>query len=147
MKSFILDSSIYISYLNPKDVFYAETSMFIKKITSPDVNFVVPIIVFLEVGNVLQKKFPRFKNEDLIRFFEDHTIVNLDLELARHLLVVFKDFRLKTSDAIIAACAKLTDAKLVTWDEKFQKEAKRLVNAQTPREFIGQKKLKSNLTN
>lgn len=132
MKPFILDSSVYISYLNPKDALHDHTKKFINFITSPDINFLVPIIVFLEVGNVLQKTSPKFKNEDLIRFFEDHTIVNLDLELAKQLLVFFKDFRLKTSDAIIAACAKLTESTLVTWDEKLLKEAKKLANVQTP---------------
>ena len=78
---------------------------------------------------------PQFRNEDLIKFFEDHTIINLDLELAMQLLVIFKDFRLKTSDAIIAACAKLTEAKLVTWDEKFKKSVERLVTIKTPKEL------------
>lgn len=137
MKPFILDSSIYISYLNPKDALHDHTKKFINFITSPDINFLVPIIVFLEVGNVLQKTSPKFKNEDLIRFFEDHTIVNLDLELAKKLLLVFKDFKLKTSDAIIAACTKLTEATLVTWDEKFKRSVEKLITIKTPKETIG----------
>lgn len=136
MKPFILDSSVYISYLNPRDALHQETKKFIGFITSPNINFVVPIIVFLEVGNVLQKTSPHFKNEDLIKFFDDHTILNLDLELAKKLLVIFKDFRLKASDAIIAACAKLTEATLITWDEKFKKEAGRFVDTQTPKTFL-----------
>lgn len=133
MKLFILDSSVYISYLNPQDELQEETKKFINFITSPDINFVVPIIVFLEVGNVLQKILPQFRNEDLIRFFEDHTIINLDLELAKQLLVIFKDFNLKTSDSIIAACAKMGNATLITWDEKFRKQAKKFVDIQNPK--------------
>lgn len=132
MKTFILDSSVYISYLNPQDSLHEKTKKFINLITSPDIDFVVPIIVFLEVGNVLQKILPQFQNQHLIRFFENHTIINLDIELAKQLLIIFKDFNLKTSDAIVTACAKLTDAILVTWDEKLIREAKKLVNAQTP---------------
>ena len=77
-----------------------------------------------------------FENKDLLRFFEDHTIVNLDIELAKQLLIIVRDFDLKTSDAIITACAKLINATLVTWDEKLVKEAKKLANAQTPKTFL-----------
>jgi predicted nucleic acid-binding protein len=136
VKHFILDSSVYISYLNPKDVLHIETKRFINKITSPDINFIVPIIVFLEVGNVLQKILPKFRNEDLIRFFEDHTIVSLDLQQAYELLAIFKNFNLKTSDAIILGTAILNNARLITWDEKFKKGAKKLLDVQTPKTFI-----------
>lgn len=136
MKHFILDSSVYISYLNPKDALHIETKRFINKITSPDVNFIIPIIVFLEVGNVLQKILPKFRNEDLVRFFEDHTIVNLDIQQAYELLAIFKNFNLKTSDAIILGTAILNKATLITWDEKFQKEAKKFAQAQTPKGFL-----------
>lgn len=136
MKDLILDSSVYISYLNPKDVLHIETKKFIDRITSPNVNFIVPIIVFLEVGNVLQKILTKFKNEDLMRFFDDHTIVNLDLQQAYELLAIFKNFNLKTSDAIILGTAILNKATLITWDEKFQKEAKKFVDTQTPKTFL-----------
>lgn len=109
---------------------------FINKITSADINFIVPIIVFLEVGNVLQKILPKFRNEDLIRFFEDHAIVNLDLQQAYELLGIFKNFNLKTSDAVILGSAILNNAILITWDEKLVKEAKKLVNVQTPTAFL-----------
>lgn len=135
MKTFIIDSSVYISYLNPQDALHLETKKFINSVTSPDVNFAVPIIVFLEVGNVLQKILPKFINEDLIKFFEEHTIINLDLELAEQLLVIFKNFNLKTSDAIIAALAKMENATLITWDEKLIKEAKKFVRIHTPKNF------------
>ena len=115
------------------------TKNFINAVASPEVNFIVPIIVFLEVGNVLQKTLPQFKNEDLIQFFENHTIVNLDLQLARNMLVIFKDFNLKTSDAIILACAKIAKTNLFTWDERLIKEAKRFVNVQTPTAFMNKK--------
>ena len=136
MKRFILDSSVYISYLNPKDVLHTETKRFINKITSPGVNFIVPIIVFLEVGNVLQKILPKFRNENLVRFFEDHTIIRLDLQQAYELLTTFKNFNLKTSDAIILGTAILNNATLITWDEQFQKEAKKSVDTQTPKTFL-----------
>lgn len=136
MKPFILDSSVYISCLNLQDALHEETKKFINSIASPDINFVVPIIVFLEVGNVLQKISPQFRNEDLIRFFEDHSIVSLDLQLAKKLLVVFRDFRLKTSDAIILGTAIIENATLITWDEKFINEAKGFVGIQTPKTFL-----------
>lgn len=114
---------------------HIDTKKFIDTITSPDINFIVPIIVFLEVGNVLQRISPQFKNEDLIRFFEDHTVINLDLEFAKQLLVIFKGLKLRTSDAIIAACSKLADATLITWDEKFKKSAEKFVTVKTPKEL------------
>jgi len=144
VKAFILDSSVYISYLNPLDTLHTKTKNFINSITSPDIDFIVPIIVFLEVGNVLQKILPQFRNDDLLRFFEDHTIINLDIELAQQMLTIFKHFNLKTSDAIIVACSKMENATLVTWDEKLLKEAKKVADTQTPKTFLSKALLKRN---
>ncbi|MCL4418398.1 MAG: type II toxin-antitoxin system VapC family toxin [Actinobacteria bacterium] len=136
MHSLLLDSSVYISYFNERDIFHRDTAEFIHSVASPDTTFIVPITVPLEVGNILYKTVEKFKYEDLILFFKDHDIVNLDLELASELLKLFKNFNLKTSDAIILAIAELADAALITWDKKLQKEAEKLVPAYTPKSFI-----------
>lgn len=136
MKTFILDSSVYISYLNPQDSLHEKTKKFINLITAPDMDFVVPIIVFLEVGNVLQKRLPQFTTENLMRFFEDHNVIGLNMEIAENLLAVFKKFGLKTSDAIILGTAILNNATLITWDEKLVKKARKLANVQTPTIFF-----------
>jgi predicted nucleic acid-binding protein len=125
---YLLDSSVYIAYLNRNDPFHNRTSAFIQKITTRDIVFILPVIIYLEVGNILQKNNPEFKPDDLRLFFKSHEIVDLSLQLAQDLLPQFKKYKLKTSDAIILSIAQLTNSTLITWDKKLQKEANQYIS-------------------
>lgn len=133
----LIDSSVFIAFFNDADVFHKETVVFFEKfLEDKNAIIVLPILVFLEMVNVLQKKIGAFNEEKLLEAFNRYEKTDLSFGSSREYLLLFKHFNLKTSDAIITACAKLTNATLVTWDEKLIKEAKKLVNAQTPRRFL-----------
>lgn len=133
----LIDSSVFIAFFNDADFFHKESVAFFEKLLeNKNVSIVLPILVFLEVANTLKKKIGAFNEEKLLEAFNKYEKVDLNFDSAVNFLLLFKKVNLKTSDAIIAACAKLTNATLVTWDEKLVKEAKILVNAQTPTKLL-----------
>lgn len=129
MKAILLDSSIYISNLNSSDRFHQKTKDFIQKLEkqSEDREIIVPVLIILEVANIL-KKSP----EEIMNFFARSKIIEFDIDLIQKLIPIFKAINLKASDATIAGIAKIYNAELVSWDKKMIKEAKKLVKAFTP---------------
>lgn len=133
----ILDSSVFISYLNKDDIFFDVTNQLVQHLLNkPKFIIVIPVIVFLEVANVLARKNRDFIEDYVLSVFQKYQVVDIDINFARSLLPLFKQINLKTSDAIILGTTILNNATLITWDEKFQKEAKTFVDVQTPKTFI-----------
>lgn len=133
----LIDSSVFISFFNDADVFHKDSVVFFEKLLEDkNVINVLPILVLLEMVNVLQQKIGVFNEKKLLEAFNKYEKVDLSFESCRGYLLLFNRLHLKTSDAIITACAKLTNAILITWDEKLVKEAKKLANAQTPATFL-----------
>ena len=129
----LIDSSVYIAFLKNSDVFHKESVTFIEKLSEDkNVSIVLPILVFLEIVNVLYKKLSSFDEKKLLSSYSKYEKVDLNFESTTNFMLLFKKVHLKTSDAIITACAKMKDAILVTWDERLIKEAKKIVNTQTP---------------
>lgn len=134
----LIDSSVFVAFFNRNDIFHNDTVNFINAlIEQKEVTIVLPVLVFLEVTNVLAKKATKFNSEALFYIFDTYEKHDLTLETAKSLIPIFKQVRLKTSDAILFATAKLADAIVITWDEKFQKQAKIFVEVQTPKTFLG----------
>ncbi|MFN4212512.1 MAG: PIN domain-containing protein [Microgenomates group bacterium] len=92
---------------------------------------IVPILIILEVANIL-KKSP----EEILTIFSGGEIIELDLGLVKKLIPILKWLNLKTSDALIAGCAKIYQAELISWDKKLVKEAKKIVKAFTPQNYF-----------
>lgn len=144
MNSFVIDSSVYISRFNEKDIFHAVTKRFFLQLEKalPEAHFFMPSLVLFEVANYfcregnpnMKKTYERFERavlEDL-----QFTIDILDFEF----LFAFRRFipkvRLKTSDAAIACSATIHNATLVSWDKQLLKNAKSHVATATPRELL-----------
>lgn len=133
----VLDSSVLVSFLNEDDIFYVDTSKFIKQLLrNKEIIIIIPIIILLEVANVLGRKKRDFKEGYIFSIFQRYQILDIDLSFARNLLPLFRQIYLKTSDAIIVGATIMNKATLVTWDEKLVKEAKKFANAQTPKTFL-----------
>lgn len=132
----VLDSSVFISYLNKDDIFFDRTIEFIDYLKDKQEIIILPVIVFLEVANVLTRNNRHFKEGYMFSVFNKYEMIEIDLHLARLLLPMFKKFRLKTSDSIILGTAILNEATLITWDKKLEKEAKKLIDVQTPKSFL-----------
>lgn len=133
----LIDSSVYIAFFKNSDVFHKESVTFIEKLSEDkSVSIVLPILVFLEIANVLYKKLNSFDEKKLLNSFNKYEKLDLNFESAADFMLLFKKANLRTSDAIIASCAKLANATLITWDEKLVKEARKLASVQTPTIFF-----------
>lgn len=133
----LLDSSIFISFFNDEDILHNETTKLIKTLLEEkELVIIIPVLIFLEVANTITKKTGKFNERQLFKIFGFYETIDLDLEFASSLIPMFKELNLKTSDAIIAATAKLTASWLITWDQKLQKAAQKIVTTQTPIEFL-----------
>lgn len=129
----LIDSSVYIAFFKDNDVFHKESVAFIKKLSEDkNMSIILPILVFLEIANVLHKKLNSFDEKKLLKSFSKYEKVSLNFESTADFMLLFKKVSLKTSDAIIASLARMENATLVTWDKKLAEEARKLVNVQTP---------------
>lgn len=134
----LLDSSVFISFLNDADVLHnSTTALFRTLLQDKEVVIITPVLVFLEVAHVLHKQLNDFDKASVLTIFERYEKIDITYPLALKIIPFLKKINLKTSDAILIAVAKLTQAILVTWDKKLEKEAKKIVNAQTPKTFLG----------
>lgn len=133
----LIDSAVFIAHFNDKDIFHKNTVKLLESLLKiEELVIVVPVLVFLEVVNVLNKTIGKFDELKLFDIFKYYEVSDLDFEFAKMLIPFFKQLNLKTSDAIIVATAKLTDATLITWDEKLKKEAGKFIKTLTPTEFL-----------
>lgn len=133
----LVDSSVFIALFNQSDIFHVATvDLFEKLSEDKDKTNVMPIIVLLEVINILHKRIKSFDERKVFQLFSSYETVDLTFDTAQSFLDFFKEVDLKTSDAIITAVAKFTDSILITWDEKLIKGAKNLISVQTPESFL-----------
>lgn len=133
----LVDSSVFIAFFNQSDIFHATTMALFEKLSEDkDKTNVVPIIVLFEVMNVLHKRVGEFDERKVFQLLTSYETIDLTFDMAQSFLTVFKKVDLKTSDAIVAAVAKLTGSTLITWDERLIKAAKNLISVQTPEIFL-----------
>lgn len=133
----LFDSSVFISFLNEKDIFHKETVKFIEILSEEnDIVIVVPVTVFLETVNILYKMNIDYKDQQFFEIFKRYQTVDLTFESSYSIISFFKKLNLKTNDAIIATISKITASTLITWDQKLKKEASNLVEVYTPEEVL-----------
>lgn len=136
---FIVDSSVFIPLISANEAMH---HFYSKKLWDYVYNrrlkIVMPTIVLHEVFHALKKS--GFFNENnaheiFIDFFNYPNFQHLNLNLEFFNLFKQTDFfdNLKTSDAIIACCALLTKAPLITWDKRLIANS---YEAYTPEEFV-----------
>lgn len=134
----LLDSSVFISFLNDADVLHDNTTaLFRTLLQDKELVVITPVLVFLEVAHILHKQLNDFDEASVLTIFERYEKIDLDFPLALKIIPFLKKINLKTSDSILITVAKLTKATLITWDKKLEKEAKKFVDTQTPKTFLG----------
>ena len=131
MEILLLDASVYIASLKSKDIFYKQTRKFLLSLQGKMPEIITPSLVMLETANILKTSI-----SDTFLIFKDSLVVDLDLDLVREIIPFFKKINLKTSDAVIAAAAKIFKTDLISWDKKLVKESRKLVKAYTPTEYL-----------
>lgn len=135
---FTIDSSVLISMLIEIQTNSADSKKFMEFVTAKNGICIVPMIIFFESFHVLKKlgffdvknaheTFVQFCNYRYFKFFD------LNLKFFNYFKQIDCFNNLKTSDAIIASAAFLTESILITWDKQL---VKNISNSYTPKEFL-----------
>jgi predicted nucleic acid-binding protein len=135
MTKLTIDSSVFLSALLPSDRLHDESRLFFERLKERPVTIVEPITVVFEVCNILVKNGVRDVSRVLERLMQ-FQILELDASSVPDAQFVFQKCQLKTADAIVVWCASVSESILVSWDHKLTRQAKNLVRAYTPREYI-----------
>lgn len=133
-----LDSNVLISLLTIQEENCLDSKKFMEHALKNGVVFLIPIIVLLEVFHSLRKNgfFDDFDNYNKFKdFFNLNCFRHYDLNFS--FFNLFKEFDffidLKTSDAIIATSAFLTESLVISWDRQLLKHC---YHGATPKEFL-----------
>lgn len=135
MQKLTIDSSVFLSSLMVGDTFHKNSKEFFTSLLSPDIVVFEPMTVLLEVCNILIKNGEKDISK-VIDSFLLFQILPIDEAVLHQALFIFKKIRLKTADAIIVWCAYVSESALITWDRTLLREAGKLIEAFTPREYI-----------
>jgi len=138
-----IDSSVYLSALIQKDHFHRASQQFFHKIEAEKKDVVLPMLIPLEVTNILyQHGIPLIKVQQIFESFYTTPrirVIALDQAFGRAFVENVAKFQLKTSDGIIAASCFHFKATLVTWDKQLMTQTKHLLDTQTPLEWSSRK--------
>lgn len=117
----VFDTNILIEYFEGADLdFFERVEELLKTRQS-----LVSRLVFIELFSSPDTK--KRQEKRIRKFFSEYfTIVEIDEKIAEKTIALRKKYKLKTVDAIIAATAKVNDAKLLTRDKELLKKLDKL---------------------
>lgn len=135
---FTIDSSVLISMLIELQSNHSDSKNFIDYVMRKKGVLIVPMIIFFETFHTLKRLgFFDVKNahETFIQFcnYSNFKFFDLNMKFFNYFKQIDCFNNLKTSDAIIASSAFLTESILISWDRQLIKNT---VNAYTPSEFL-----------
>lgn len=130
----MIDSSVFVSSIGIDDVNTPKSRELFKKISS--VEIFVPTLVIAETLHTLYKQ-GNTKIVSISKFLFSLQLINLDQSLIQNIIKFLPEsVRLKTSDWLIAAIAKINNAVLITWDKKLLRYAGTICDVFSPEQFI-----------
>lgn len=139
IKKILFDSSVLIPLIyETEPVHYSHSKKLFDFVTQDKAEIVLPMTVLFEVFHVIKKLgfFDRdYAHEIFLDFFNYPYFQYLNLNTSFFNFFKQTDVfdNLKTSDAIIAASAFLTESILITWDKQLIENSH---EAYTPEEFL-----------
>lgn len=130
----VIDSSVFISASGNPDIFTKESKKFFRKTSIQSIHVVIPSIVVAEtlVKIYRHKKHIKRMREKLLEM----EVIPLDSHFLEKFSYLIKKANLKTSDLIIAVCAKLEGATLITWDQRHLSKDNYLCPTLTPTQYL-----------
>lgn len=139
IKKIIFDSSVLIPLIYETDpVYHSHSKELFDFVARNKTKIVLPMTVLFEVFHVI-KKLGFFDRDGAHEIFLDFfnypyfKYLNLNLSFFNFFKQADVFDNLKTSDAIIAASAFLTESVLITWDKRLIKNS---YGAYTPEDFL-----------
>ena len=139
MKVLYIDTNIFLNLLLKEELFIEKSRKLINMINNKEFKGLTSILTLMEIYRVLQKQ--NVKNKIIDEAIK--RILEMEIEIIIPESYVFiqaydlvKKYRIDIDDALHLAIAISNDAILVTWDEKFLKKSKRIIETKTPEEII-----------
>jgi predicted nucleic acid-binding protein len=135
----VIDSSVFVSYFLEEENTHEEVKNLLGFLEEQSWSNIVPRIVAVETINTIYRKS---KDEELSGRIliaaneRNMTVRDIDKEVQAGARIVMKNINIKTSDLIIATVAAMSDSTLITWDTKLIKEASKICEALTPKQFL-----------
>ncbi|OGQ04286.1 MAG: hypothetical protein A2W61_02905 [Deltaproteobacteria bacterium RIFCSPLOWO2_01_44_7] len=140
MSLLTIDSSVYLSALIAADSFHKPSKEFFHQINKKKVDVVLPILVPLEVANILCRQgLPITKVQQIFESFYSTPktrILALDWALGKAFIEEIGKFNLKTADWLIAATCFYLESTLITWDKQLLENTKVLLKSKMPTEWM-----------
>lgn len=134
----VVDSSVLVSHFG-RDKHTENSITFFEKLKTGTESILLPTLVVMEVLTTLK----RLGHVDLSAVTTSLSLfdtIPLDAEFVAQYtkFIQEKTIMLKTSDAIVAAAAKLHRTVLITWDKKLLSPANTFCRTITPTDYIKQ---------
>lgn len=135
----LIDASVYLSALLEMESNSEVSRKFFERLRIDTLHIappIMPTIVVLEIANVLIR---HSRPHDLHASFQALSaafLVSIDREFILQSLPFLRQVRLKTADAVLAACAAIHGATLITWDAQLLREARKVTSAATPKDIL-----------
>jgi predicted nucleic acid-binding protein len=135
----VVDSNIFVSALDPKDIFHAECYPILKHILSHEIEVISPNLVLVETACVLRrrsgnKQFAHRLYEDLA-FLESINWLDITFDVAQQACIMGIATGLKAVDATILQVSEEFGIPLLTKDKEIKEKAPKSIFIFEPSEL------------
>jgi len=139
----VVDSNIFVSALDPKDIFHKECYPVLEKLLNEEIEALCPVLVLVEVTSVIRRRTNSldiavavYKNLSTLPAIN---WLDITLEVARRACLLGAQTRMKGGDAIILQVAEQYKIPLLTKDKEIKQRAPQQVKIIEPSELIKSK--------
>ena len=139
---FVVDSNVWVSALDTKDLFHAECRPVLSKIIHAEIEAICPVIVFAETVCAVRRRTGR---EDLaaealrdLSLLAAVTWLDVSLDMAKRACVLGIETGLKGVDSLVVLLAKELGLQLVTKDREMIAKAPAGMTVLEPLQLISQ---------
>ena len=135
----VVDSNIFVSALDPKDIFHKECYPVLEKLLDEEIEALCPVLVLVEVTSVIRR---RTNSQDIaVAVYKNLSSLpainwlDITLEVAQRACFLSTKTGLKGADAIILQVAEQYKIPLLTKDKEIKQKAPKEIKVIAPSEL------------
>lgn len=137
---FVIDSNVFISSIDPKDIFHLECYPILERLLNFEIEAVCPVLVLVETVCSIRR---RTNNEALaisvlrsLVKLPSITWLDITLDVAELASIIGSKTGLRGGDAIVLQVAEKFEIPLVTKDKEIKSKASKGISVVEPAELI-----------
>ena len=138
-----VDSSVFLSSLFKDETNHEISVKFLNCLKKKKIQIIIPMIVYFEVLHNYYRASKNMKETNevgeefiLLNQIKMLKIITMEASVLAEFVADHHHFGIKTSDTIVALCAKKSKIPLITWDKQILNISSRTVRTLTPNEFL-----------